>query len=147
MLRVVLFYIENSALNNFENPNSTVPVLSSMTPSDLLLRVTLQTNWKFEVCTDTSLPCETFSIGDIASAKDGLNFCPLVISYAGDLCVPTVFYFWSMDWLTRFCRFRNYRLEDVAFIGMHLYLLFVTIFTVCPVDQISATSDADKKIF
>ncbi len=25
MLRVVLFYIENSALNNFENPNSTVP--------------------------------------------------------------------------------------------------------------------------
>jgi len=124
VFRTLLFYVDNaqsgdtsirlppkSLFNNFtqSGSNSTLSVLESMSPNTLLF--TLQSNSRFEVCADTRGPCQTFSIDQIASSNSTLDFCSFVKSYATDL-------------------FRENRLEDAAFVGIHLYLLFVTVYAI-----------------
>jgi len=125
VLRAILFYIDNSQSGDTtflppSNPhpnnlatgsasNATLSVLASMSPSALLFD--LRSNSEFVVCADTRGPCQTFSINQIASESFGLDFCSFAKSYAADL-------------------FRETRLEDADFIGIHLYLLFVTTYAI-----------------
>ncbi len=147
VFRVLLFYVDNaqsgdtslrlpqkSLFDNFaaleSNSNTTLSVLESLSPSSLLFHPS--TRLEIEVCADTRGPCQTFSIDQIASSNSTLDFCSFVKSYAADLYVPFAsdqgFHFPA--YLRRFRRFRENRLEDAAFIGIHLYLLFVTVYAV-----------------
>ncbi|KLO10026.1 hypothetical protein SCHPADRAFT_907261 [Schizopora paradoxa] len=124
ILRALLFYLDNSQSGDTSlrvpPPNSSVlafsgansnasSIIASTDPSTLLY--TFTSNFQFEVCADSHGPCLKFPIDQIALADGDLDFCSFVKSYATDL-------------------FRETRLEDIAFIGIHLYLFFVTIYAI-----------------